>query len=452
MKKNGVIFILTTVTVLLVFGCNPELTENVPSRQGGGDFLMEDFAVITEPSSGEGKLPELNEDSGLSDYLAYAALNNSQLKSAFNKWQAALEKLPQVRSLPDPKFNYKYYIEEVETRVGPQRQSFGISQTFPWFGKLKLRESAAGLAAMATQKRYEAAKLKLFYEVKNAWYEYYYLAKSIDITKENVQLISHLETISRNRYKTAAGTHPDVMRAQVELGKLQDRYQSLVDLKEPVAAGLNAAMNRSVDIEIPLPKKIEFDDIDGEIVAKAVEQNPELKAMDFEVTENRHKIALAKKDYYPDFTFGVNFIDTRDTLAGNPNDNGKDPVVASVSVNLPIWRAKYDAGVRQARRRYFAAKHDRRQKANSLAAELKMSLYRFRDAKRKIALYKDALIPKATESLKVTESGFRAGRGTFTDIVDAQRSLLEFAHSYERALTDKHQALAKIEMLTGTNN
>jgi outer membrane protein TolC len=80
-----------------------------------------------------------------------------------------------------------------------------------------------------------------------------------------------------------------------------------------------------------------------------------------------------------------------------------------------------------------------------------MSLYRFRDAKRKISLYKDALIPKATESFKVTESGFRAGRGTFTDIIDAQRSLLEFAHSYERALADKHQALAKIEMLTGTN-
>jgi hypothetical protein len=107
--------------------------------------LTEDFAVVTEPSSGGGELPGLNESSGLSDCLAYAALTNSQLRSAFNKWQAAMEKLLQVRAIPDPKFNYKYYIEEVETRVGPQRQSFGISQTFPWFGKLKLRESAAGL-------------------------------------------------------------------------------------------------------------------------------------------------------------------------------------------------------------------------------------------------------------------------------------------------------------------
>ena len=78
-----------------------------------------------------------------------------------------------------------------------------------------------------------------------------------------------------------------------------------------------------------------------------------------------------------------------------------------------------------------------------------MDIYKLRDAQRKIELYKDALIPKATESLNVTESGFRAGAGTFSDIIDAQRILLEFKLSHERALTDKELAIAKIEMLTG---
>ncbi|MDY0040341.1 MAG: TolC family protein, partial [Desulforhabdus sp.] len=96
------------------------------------------LASRTEPASPSVEhLPELNEQSGLNDYLAYAALNNAGLKAAFLRWQAALEKIPQVTALPDPRFSYGYYIQSVETRVGPQNNRFGLLQTFPWFGKLE---------------------------------------------------------------------------------------------------------------------------------------------------------------------------------------------------------------------------------------------------------------------------------------------------------------------------
>jgi len=71
------------------------------------------------------------------DYLRYAALNNAGLKAAFEQWRVAIEQIPQAEALPDPKFTYGYFIREVETRVGPQRQKFGIMQVFPWFGKIE---------------------------------------------------------------------------------------------------------------------------------------------------------------------------------------------------------------------------------------------------------------------------------------------------------------------------
>jgi len=158
-------------------------------------------------------LPELTEESGVSDYLAYAALNNPGLEAAFNRWKAALERVPQVRALPDPRFTYRYYIEQVETRVGAQRQAFGIAQTFPWPGKLKLRGYAALEAADAQRKRYEAQKLELFYQVKDAYAEYYYLWRAIAILKENVLLMQNIEKVLRARYKVAAASYPDVIRA-----------------------------------------------------------------------------------------------------------------------------------------------------------------------------------------------------------------------------------------------
>ena len=136
-------------------------------------------------SGGRHELPELAEPSRLPDYLAYAALNNPGLEAAFSRWKAALERVPQVTALPDPRFNYRYFIREVETRVGPQRQAFGVAQAFPWFGKLDLAGGVATEAARAAQARYEAQKLALFHRVKDAYYEYYYLARAIAVVRDN---------------------------------------------------------------------------------------------------------------------------------------------------------------------------------------------------------------------------------------------------------------------------
>jgi outer membrane protein TolC len=397
-------------------------------------------------------LPNLTESSGLSDYLSYAALNNPGLEAAFNRWKAALERIPQVKALPDPRFNYLYYVQEVETRVGPQRHGLGIAQAFPWFGKLKLRGDVATEAAHAARKRYEVVKLKLFFEVKDAYYEYYYLAKSVEIAKENIALVRHMESIARSRYKTAAGSHPDVVRAQVETGKLEDRYQTLLDLRQPVVARLNAALNRPAEAEIPWPGEITIEDVnvvDVELLGQLVAENPELQALDFEISRNKRAIELDKKDYSPDFNLGLNFVDTDSSPVGSPPDDGKDPVIAMISLNLPLWRDKYGAGVREAKARFYAARQDKTERANSLSSELKLASYRFRDAERKIDLYGDALLPKARESLKVTESGYLATTGTFTDLIDAQRVFLEFALAYERALADRAQSLAKLEILVG---
>jgi len=451
MDKSTIAVVFATGIVVVASGCGAE--------QSGGGYGAYRWPVesargvsagVVAPV-GPARLPELTESSGLSDYLAYAALNNPGLEAAFNRWKAALERVPQVKALPDPRFTYTYYVQEVETRVGPQEQGFGIAQVFPWFGKLKLRGDVAGEAAMAARKRYEAAKLKLFFEVKDAYYEYYYLAKSVAVTRENIALVKHLESVVRSRYKTAAGTHPDVIRAQVEMGKLEDRYQGLLDLRHPVVARLNAALNRDAEAELPWPTEVSIEEVnavDAELLAELAVENPELAALGFEVESSRRAVELAKKDYYPDISLGVSVIDT-DRATGSPSDNGKDPVMGILSLNVPIWREKYDAGVREAQARYYAARAEKIEKTNSLSSELKLALYGLRDASRKIDLYGKTLLPKARESLKVTESSFRAAAGSFTDLIDAQRVLLEFELAYERALADYGQSLARVEMLVG---
>jgi cobalt-zinc-cadmium efflux system outer membrane protein len=450
MKHYVTIAAFWMTTGMVLSGCAFQQDKTESARY---DRMGQYSYQISPYSPKDQNLPELTESAGLSDCLEYAALHNPGLEAAFNRWKAALERVPQVSSLPDPRFSYRYFIQEVETRVGAQRQAFELSQAFPWFGKLDLRGDVALQAANTQRQLYEAAKLKLFFEVKDAYYEYYYLAKAIAVTRENVNLVKHMEGVTRTRFKTAAGTHPDVIRAQVELGKLEDRLRSLLDLRKPLGARLNAALNRPVEAELPWPGEFEIESIsltDQQLLTWMTQDNPELKALDFEINRQKQSIELARKDYYPDISLGVNYIDTAAAIGNmNPHDSGKDPVAAMVSVNLPLWRDKYSAAVREAKHLYYSALHNKTDKTNTLGVQLKLALYHFRDAERKIDLYGNALLPKAGQSLKVTEADFQAGRGSFTDLIDAQRVLLEFQLAYERARADHEQSLAQLEMLIG---
>lgn len=395
---------------------------------------------------------DTNDLQRLQDYLRYASLNNAELKAKFEEWKAAVEQVPQAKSLPDPKFTYGYFIEEVETRVGPQRQKFEIMQTFPWFGVIEARADRAAAKAKAAHKRYQAKKLGLFQEVKYAFYEYSYLAKAIEITKQNLELITHFEEIARSQYITAITSHPDIIRAQIELAVLEDRLESLKELRPAIIAKLNSILNRPTSSDLPWPKPPRYQQVSidfSQLYAMIIQNNPDLQAMDYEIEAARNTEKLAKKKSYPNFGIGVGYIDTAHARASGVDDSGKDPIIAMFSLTLPIWADNYKAAQRQARAQLGQKTHEKTQMENTLAAKAQQLLYEFEDTDRKTKLYRDVIIPKAEEMLVASESAYQAGTVDFLSLIDAQRVLLKYELFYERRLAENAQKLAKIEMLAG---
>lgn len=402
--------------------------------------------------SADEELPVLDESSTVEDYLTYAALNNPGLEAAFHRWQAALEGTAQAGTLPDPRFTYGYFIREVETRVGPQRQRFGVSQSFPWTGTLKLRRDAAALAAEAERQHYEAAKLELFRRVKLAFHEYAFLARAVEITGENVELMTWFERVARSRYKVGSANHADIIKAQVELARLEDRLISLRDRLRPAAARLNSELNRERGAPLPLPGPVEAAPVvvDEAALYAAVGETPRLEAIDRAAERERVAAELARKGLYPGFTLSLDYLETGSALDPATPDSGKDPLMAMVSVNIPLWRESTRAAEREARARENAALLRREEEENRLGARLEEALFAFRDAERKIDLYGNSLLPKARQSLEVTQKAYSAGKAGFIDLVDAQRTLLDFRLARERALADRAEKLAEIEEIVGT--
>jgi len=395
---------------------------------------------------------EITEKSSLDASLRYAALHNADLEAAYHRWQAALEKIPQVTALPDPRVSYGYFLDEVETRVGPQQHRASVSQMFPWFGKLELRGSVQAQAARAAFERFQHARLKLFQRVKTAYYELYDLRAEIELTRENVRLLEQFEQIARTRYKVAAASHPDVIRAQVELGTLRDRLRELEARRHPLAARFNAALNRPADAPAPWPDDMpdHVTEVDVDALMKRVKQhNPQLAELDHEVEKHRFGAQLARKAAFPDITTSVDYIVTDEAVNSDLSESGDDPVILGLSINLPIWREKYEAGVRESLRQRLAATSQRAETENQLVAQLQQGIFMYRDAQRKASLYRDNLLPKARQSLQSSMAGYQAADVSFLDLLDAERMLLDLELAERRARADAGIALATIEMLIG---
>ena len=389
---------------------------------------------------------------GLDDYLAYAAIESPALRAAFYDWTTRIERSGYAGKLPDPLFSYTYFIENVETRVGPQLQRFQIRQPFPWFGTLGARKDITVEAAHAGYQKYQAEKLALFYRVKAAYYEYYYVGRDIAITRDNLKLLTFWESVARAKYRVALKQHPDVIKAQVELGKLEDHLRTVESMVAPAAARLRAAANLADSIALPPPAEIDIreETVSGDsVLARVMANNPDLQSLAHVIDRENAARRLAGKASWPDFFIDASYITTGEAAMSGVPDSGKDAITASVGLTLPIWLGANKAKRNEAEAQYRRARYDYSEAQNRLTAIVERVVFEYEDALRKTRLYRDGLVPKAEQSLNANYTAYQAGETDFLNVLDAQRQLLDFQLQLERSRANLAIRGAEIEMLSG---
>ena len=378
-------------------------------------------------------------DGSMEGYIVEALRGNQELRSRYSNYLAATEMISQATSLPDPRLGYTEYVKPVETRVGPQERAVSLSQSIPWFGSLALRGDIKREKAEAVRSLIYITALGVVAEVKKAYYDLGYLERAVAITEQHVRLMTQWEDVARVRYSAGSGQYTDVIKAQVELGILSDRLAELQDQRRPLAAVMNALLNRSpaapvIVTELPASAEHELDI--AELAERMKAQNPLLSTWDHRAQESLHADRLARKQGYPSFTLGVNYILTGQARMDGVADSGENALMASVAVTLPIWRGKIDSASRAAVNQYQAALSSKRELTNNLIASLERSHFQYRDACRKRELYQTALLPKGHQSLDAVRAAYETGSSRFLDLVDAERLVLEFELSLAKARFD----------------
>ena len=187
-----------------------------------------------------------------------------------------------------------------------------------------------------------------------------------------MKFLLNLEAVARAKLRTGSGV-ADAVKAQVELGKLEDQLKSMNELQKPIALKFNAVLNRPLNADLPWPQSAVITPIvidEEELFDSLTTNNPELKALDYKRAKEEVSIELAKKDFYPDFMLGLEYVVTDDAI-NSTRDSGKDPVVAMFSINLPIWRGKYKAALNEAKSRYSTVENQRSNACESITSGIK---------------------------------------------------------------------------------
>lgn len=388
----------------------------------------------------------------LNGYLKLAAENNPELKSIFNQYLAILERMPQARALPDPQVAFGVFVSPVETRVGAQQASLGISQMFPWFGQLKAQEQVEAQLAKARFQAFEGARNKLFFDVKTTYNNLYVLHAAIDITKENIGLLESFRALANVQFESGQGSFVDVLRIEIELRELENQIQFLADSQEPLKARFKELLNTQLDGPIVYPDTLWEDDLGltKEVIYDSIlVENPSLKRYDHEILALENQVDVAQKMGMPSFQVGLNYINVKERSGLEIPDNGKDALVLpQMGVRIPMYRNKYKAMVKEKQIQQESVQFTKEHAANKLSTELEKGYRDYLDADRRVPLYLE-LVGLARQSLDILVSEYTSAGKDFEEILRMDRQLLKYELELETARADQNTSVAFINYLMG---
>ncbi len=390
----------------------------------------------------------------INGYLQQAAQNNPELKSIFNRYLSALERLPQARALPDPTVVFSVFTSSVETRVGAQKAGISLSQAFPWFGQLKSQEAAAAHLARVRYELFQDRKNELYYDVRSTYYRLYVLEAATSITRENIKLLESFRELANIKLESARGSAVDLLRVEMDMAELENQLAFLEDSRLPIQAKFKELLNTEDVIDIQLPDTlavVAFEEGKNVLLDSIIAQNPSLKKFDYEVSALDSEIDVAQKMGLPSFNLGLSYINVQERSGVDIPDNGKDALIfPQVGVRIPLYRNKYRAMVKEKQLLKTSTSDAKEDRTNRLTTQLEKTWRDYLDADRRIGLYLN-LTNFANQSLDILVAQYTTAGTDFEEMLRMDRQLLRYELELEKARADQNTSVAFINYLTGKN-
>lgn len=381
----------------------------------------------------------------LASALDAARRGNPEIRAALKRWEAARKRAASEATPGKPRLDIeRMYAPAGKTPLnGSEEQSVSLTQEFAFPTTLYLRGSRASKAAEVAEQVYGAKLREVLAKTRTAYAMLYLSLKSRKLLDENIELMRRFAKAAESKYAGGSASESDALKAQVELTKMLNMGVVVEEERELASAMLNALMGRSAWESLGTPRDLEpgrLEKAREELEAAAFARRPELRQAVLAAELSRTSLALARSEFLPDIM--LSYRRRNDPMRGRSSD-------AVLGLSLPLWFWKPAAMVAEASAEKEMAEAELESARLMTAADLRTTFARAQSAQRLAESYKTSLLPQAESALTVAESSYRAGRASFLDLLDAQRSLLNFKLEYYQYLADYERRAAELERVIG---
>ncbi len=393
--------------------------------------------------------------------IANAVRDNPNLAEMQARYVAFKEIPSQQGALPDPVLSLNALnLPSDNFHVGEEamtQMQIGISQSFPFPGKLALREEASEFEAQAAGHSVDETRLRLINNVKRSWWQLFYLDRALDTLKSNQVLLRNFIQVAQTKYEVGDGLQQDVLLAQLELSKLMDRKIELQAIRDSQVIQLNVLMNIPPNtpitvrktVSVTMPKVAE----DTVLYQRAETSRPLLQQLNKHVGAAKSRLELAKKDYYPDFKLDVAYGDRRGDNPMPRGDSRTDFVSLMFSVDLPIrTERRQSKAVKQRSSELAKNRYARQDKQGVIRSDISLAVTDYRRAQQQFSLFKQGIIPLARQTVSSMLVGYQVNEVDFLNLVRSQVTLFNYQLQYWQALTEANQALSQLVAAVGEEN
>jgi outer membrane protein TolC len=342
--------------------------------------------------------------------LVQEALHNApEIAAAQANVEAARQRIAPARTFADPMLS-------IDRTNGVM-----ASQAIPWPGKLRLAGNAAASEAREVEQgMLGRAGLALEARVRNAWYDLV-LARTLDrIVDDRKSAATQIEASVRERYATGLAVQQDVLRAQVELARLEEAKATQAATIASRVAELNRLTGAEVDRAIVTPDALPEDVALApvtDLIAAASARSPELAASRQGIETGRIRIELAKKNRLPDFN----------VIAG------VGEIGAGISIPL---RTRQKSQLAEANALLRARSSERDAVARELDVRTRERAAQLEAALHIAALYRDKVLPLDDVSLESALASYQAGKVPFITVLDALNTVYSDRATYATRLAE----------------
>jgi cobalt-zinc-cadmium efflux system outer membrane protein len=392
---------------------------------------------------------EAPEELLLPDLVREALDHNPAVQMAGRGVEARRARVLQAAALPDPMLMFGVMNEgrpvpfQTLGEASFSEAYLGVSQDVPFPGKRRLRKEAAHEETEAAEWALEGVRRRVAVDVADVYYDLYIVHAALDVVGESTQLLEQLIKAAHARLSVGQTSQQDVLEAEVERSRLEERRTSLLQRRAILEARLRSLLNRGSGPPLGRPSALTptpVPDSLDELLSRAEERSPVLQEKARVVAQGERLVDLAKRDRKPDFS--VNFM--------YHNRGRLDPYYSfGGTLTLPNLHGRQKHALEEA----VASLDGARSGSDQARAEVRYAVNEAYEmasaAERLLRLYDEAILKQARLSLDSALAQYRVGKVDFLTLITSWRRLLDYDLTYREQLAAHEKALARLAVHVG---